>query len=312
MESWKRPIAFEKLKAKLSELSGQAFEDFFHGLMERCDPSYFPVRAEGNLGDQGADGLAITGRKLFACYGPQTVDKSRVREKFREDLARALECRSGKFDTFVFVHTDQRGVSPTVAEEITKAQEQYPKLTFEHVGRQSIRRSLLRLDEEDIEDLIGQLPVREVTTRVTLEELMPLLKHLAQHREQTQQPAEISVPTSRKLDYNAFSPDIRDMLLTAEKYVYLVEKYYAGRNDPLERDEVAAAFRGEYLDLAEQYENVDDIVDQLESYILGTSRRSHRVQVDARVVLMYFFGQCEIFEIPPEGWQPGTDDGGQC
>lgn len=305
MEPWKRWCARTMLGDKIANLHGEGFEDFFHRLMQLGEPGFFPVRT--TRGDLGADGLVISGRRLYACYGPQVVDEYEIRRKFRSDLDKAVKHRAGDFDTFVFVHNHPRGVGSRITLEISSAQAEHPSLKFENFSLDQMFRVLKRLDEEDIEDLIGAFPMRDMVTGVGMAELAPLLAHLSTRRKQSPLPGNLPVPPSRKLEYNRFSDDMRAFLLMSLPRVPLVRDYYNGLADPVERDEVAAAFRQEYMELAEAHDDPDAIVTRLQWYILGNEARDLKDQIEANVVLMYFFGECEIFRVPPEDWR-ATDE----
>ncbi|RKS06972.1 hypothetical protein DFP74_2622 [Nocardiopsis sp. Huas11] len=308
MHSWRREFARPKLGNKLATLHGQSFEDFFHELMELADPGFFPVRT--SQGDLGADGLAISDRKLYACYGPRVFKPSEVREKFRGDLVKAVENRGGDFDRFVFVHNELRGVSPEVTKEISEAQKEYAPLRFENFGLTRMCQVLTKLDDATVEDLVGPFPATELVTGVGMGELAPLLEHLSTRKRHSVTPDGVPVPSSRKLEYNRFSDEMRDFLLKALPYVRLVGDYYRGLNNPFEEDEVAAAFRQEYVELADSHEDPDTVADHLRWYILGNKAASLKDQIDANVVLMHFFGRCEVFRVPPTEWRPHGEVGG--
>ena len=310
MRAWQRQFIRPMLSNTLSGLHGQAFEDFFHRLMEAVDPGFFPVGT--SQGDQGADGLAVSGRKLYACYGPQVLRPRDARTKIREDFAKALANRAEDFGAFVFVHNELRGLPPEVTKVLSELAKEHSHLEFENCGLSRMAQMLRRLDAVDIEDLLGPFPAEEVVTGVELAELAPLLEHLASRRERGAEPGSIPIPPRRKLEYNCFSEDTLDHLRRALTYVPLVRDYYAGLSDPFERDEVAAAFRREYLALEEDYDDPDMVVEQLKQYILGNRAALPRQQHEANVVLMYFFGECEIFKVPPEGWASagGIQEGG--
>lgn len=305
MRAWKRDFIRPMLANKLTGLHGQAFEDFFHRLMEAVDPGFFPVGT--SQGDLGADGMLISGRRLYACYGPQILRARDARIKIREDLTKAVANRGADFSVFVFAHNEQRGLSPEVTVELGALQRDYPGLEFENCGLSRMVRMLRKLDEDDVEDLIGPFPVEEAVSGVDLAELAPLLEHLAMRRLRDAEPDSIPVPPRRKLEYNGFGEDTRHHLLRALAHVPMVRDYYRGLNNPFERDEVAAAFRREYLDLEKDYEDPDMVVEQLKQYILGNRAALPREQNQANVILMYFFGECEIFKVPPNEWRPIDD-----
>ncbi|MDD6792614.1 MULTISPECIES: ABC-three component system protein [Thermobifida] len=308
MESWQRFLVRPMVRAKLSELHGQEFESFFHDLMQLRYPDFVPVRTQGRLGDRSADGLTINDRKLYACYAPETYNASEISRKFTKDLTGALEKRRDEFDTFVFVHNDLRGVGPVISSEISKARKDHPYLKFEVFGACRFIQEVCKLDVSDVEDLLGQsLPAKEVVVGVEMEDLAPLLAELGKRRIQAR-PSDVILPPPRnKLEYNGFSPDLRDELISRMKYVPLVEAYYQQRNDPFERDNTAAAFHAEYQRISQEYSDPDEILYQMQQYVLGNKAPTREGYVNAQVILMYFFGECEIFEIPPEDWQPSNE-----
>jgi hypothetical protein len=272
---------------------------------------YLDVATHGNLGDLGADGLRLHERRLYACNGPEVDEPAEVGAKVKKDFAKAAEKRGGHFDTFVFVHNNRRGVHPQVSRALADLQKDNPDFRFETFGHRRFYNEFCRLERHQVEDLLGPLPAQKVVTGVGLEDVLPLLEHLARERRSTRGLPDIPVPSARKMEYNSFSPDVEDLLSQALKYVPCVETYYDSCHDPRERDEVAEVFRDHYLMLTEVYESPDDIFDELECYILGNERASVQMSLNARVVLMYFFGECDIFRLPPVGWRPGPETGSE-
>nr|WP_184945347.1 ABC-three component system protein [Planomonospora venezuelensis] len=297
------------LNAKLDELHGEGFEDFFHGVMCARDPNFLDVRTAGRLGDQGADGLLLSSKKLYACYAPQTAVSTSIAAKFRDDLTKAIKKRKDEFNTFVFVHNDRRGIHPEVASLIATARNDHPELSFENFGRRHFYTEFCRMERWQVEDFLGPFPAEPVAVGVVLDDLIPLLDHLAVHRRPLQALPAVPRPPLTKMDYNGFSWDVRHRMTLALPYVNHVEEYYRGRYDPNERDEVAEGFRAHYEMIAETCDDSDDILWHLERHILGNASQRSPMELNALVVLMYFFGECEIFKVPPVGWVPETEMG---
>ncbi|MEV5704522.1 ABC-three component system protein [Actinoallomurus sp. NPDC052274] len=297
------------LNAKLDELHGQEFEDFFYDLMCARYPSFLDVRTHGNLGDRGSDGLLLSDGKLYACNGPQAVNPSRLKSKIATDVRKAIALRGGEFKTFVFVHNDRRGMLPAVSSALADARNAYPRLSFENFGHRSFYNELCRLERWQVEDLLGPFPAQPVVTGVVLADLIPLLDHLATYRQPVDEPPKVPRPSAEKMDYNNFSPDTKYRMRGALCYVHHVEAYYANRLDPNERDEVAKGFKAHYEIVAGIYEDPDDVLAELERHILGNAAQSPATALNALVILMYFFGECEIFKVPPDGWAPTTQMG---
>jgi C-terminal domain 10 of the ABC-three component (ABC-3C) systems len=290
------------LMAKLETLEGQPFEDFFVEMMCLADPGFFGVRARGSLGDFSADGLMINDRRLYACYGPQTVNENAAKRKIGKDLAGALAKRPGAFDTFVFVHPDHRGLDPVVSKALSSLRADHPDISFENFGFTQFYRTLGTLERFEIEELLGPFPTEEQVTGVALKDVMPLLDHLREERKPSNSIERLPVPSDKKIDYNGFSFDARYEMIRAMAYVPCVETYYTSCLDPMERDSVAAGFRERYLQLAAGIEDPDEILHQLRCHILGNKAAGISESLNALVVLMYFFGECDIFQVPPSSW----------
>lgn len=308
MEFIERAAATLLLRSKLAELSENAFEEFFHSLMSAAEPSYIPVRTAGPLGDVGADGLLLIGDKLYACYGPQVFDASRVIDKFWSDLNKAKFKRSGQFTTFVFAHNDLRGVHPTVSSEIVSAKQQNTHLNFEVLGLRQYRAILLKLSREDIEDVLGcPLPTGDRTFNVGVEDLTPLLDHLVGIRAvATLGP--VPPVSDLKMEFNQIEADLRSELIRALQSTYRVSQYYDQRRAVMERDEVAKAMTQEYLRVKSEYSDPEEVVWQLENYILGNVSRPPRVRRAAMVILAHFFETCDIFDEPAQEWLDKAED----
>ncbi|MFI7452391.1 ABC-three component system protein [Nonomuraea sp. NPDC049714] len=302
LEQWERSSIRFMLAAKLGELHGQTFQDFFQAIMCARYPTFIDVRAHGNIGDLSSDGLRLHDRKLYACYGAEGMDASAIKRKLKSDLQGAVEKRSSEFDTFVFVHNDHKGMHPEVSRGLAEQRNNHPEISFENFGHHRFYNELCRLERWQIEDLLGPFPAKPVVTSVVLGDLIPLLDHLAEHRRPFDQLPEVPEPPVTKMDYNGFSPDAKHRMRTALPYVQHVETFYAGRLDPNERDETAAGFRDYYEMVAAACDDPDEVLWYLECHILGNATPAPKMQLNALVILMYFFGECDIFKVPPPGW----------
>ncbi|MGW4651507.1 ABC-three component system protein [Kitasatospora sp. NPDC004289] len=307
-----RMYARVKFLELMADLYESAFEDFFHRVMVTRHPNFLDVRTHGRLGDQGADGLTLSSRKLYACYAPQTVDVSAVRAKFTKDLASAIRQRNGQFDTFVFVHNDRRGVHPEVTTMLSVADTDHPDLAFEQMGTRSIWQECMGLELEQAEDVLGcEIPVKPTVYGVGMDDLKPLLQHLKGLRTEADPLMDLPQVHEEKLAFNLLQGDSREDLLRGMRHTHLVEAFYAGGIRALEHDEVARGFRIFYEQVRKQYPDPDDVLWQLEMYVLGNEHQRLPVHRAAWVVLAHFFFRCDIFEAPPSGWAPAPLVGAQ-
>lgn len=309
-----RQYAQHKFRCMLETSSGSEFENLFHRLMDLRHADYIPIRTHGTAGDLGGDGLCITCRRLYACYAPETFDIREVRRKFHGDVSSAIIQRPEQFDTFVFVHNDRRGgVHPVVSGLLVNAPTDFPNIAFQQMGPNKLWAEAAYLDRIQMEELIGEtIPINPVVFTVGMPDIEPLLQHLAEHRRREVAVESIPIPTVHKVDFNELSEDARETLQSGRRYAYLVRDYYRGLLDPRERDEVAAGFRTHYEAMRiEHADDADEILWEMEGYVVGQERPRLSRGGAVKAVLAYFFDECDIFEVPPPGWQPaGYDEGG--
>ncbi|SFC69204.1 hypothetical protein SAMN05421773_10597 [Streptomyces aidingensis] len=276
--------------------------------MELRHDDYVPIRTAGSIGDLGGDGLRTSTRALYACYAPETFDVSSVRSKFLGDVESAVVQRPEQFDTFVFVHNDQRGgVHPVVSGLLMDAGRTFPRVVFQQMGPQKLWHEAMYLDRVRMERLLGEtIPVERVVYRIGLAEIEPLLRHLAEKRRRACASAvPVPLPTIHKVDFNELSEHAREVLQAGRPYAHLVEQYYRSLLDPQERDETAAGFRAYYARMRQEYgDDTDKILWQMQRYVLGQEAPRWDRDEAAKAVLAYFFDECDIFEVPPPGWRP--------
>lgn len=252
-----RAYARVKFLELMAELYENEFEDFFHRLMCSRYPDFLDVRTAGSLGDMSADGLTLHSRRLYACYAPQTVKTAKIREKFEGDLAGALTKRSGQFDTFVFVHNDRRGVHPEVASMLSQAATAKPGLRFEQMGSRHLWQECMRLDQMTAEDVLRcEIPIKEMTFGIGMDDLEPLLKQLQDLRTAPDPMMDLPEVPVEKLDFNRLEGEAREDLLRGMRQSHLVDAFYAGAMRELEHDEVAQGFRVYYEQVREEWDDL--------------------------------------------------------
>ncbi|MFD3844025.1 ABC-three component system protein [Streptomyces sp. NPDC058642] len=303
MQYEQRMYARLKFLELMAELNETTFEGFFHDLMCVRYPEFLDVRTHGNLGDQGSDGLMLHERKLFACYAPQTVSATEIRSKIRSDVAKALEKRLGQFDVFVFVHNDRRGMHPEIATELSLMQQAHPEISFQQMGSRRLWHECMQLDVASAESVLRcQIPIQPIVHGVGMEDLAPLLKHLRDQRTPADPLMALPEVDPRKLDFNLIHDEARQDLLRGTRQSYLVDEFYAGSLRAVEHDEVARGFRLYYEQVRDEWPDAEDVLWQLEMYVLGNGSVPPRVQRAAWVILAHFFERCDIFEAPPADW----------
>ncbi|WP_436791778.1 ABC-three component system protein [Yinghuangia sp. YIM S10712] len=149
------------------------------------------------------------------------------------------------------------------------------------------------------------IPIESVVYGIAMTDLEPLLKYLGEHHRVPAPDRPIPIPSQYKMDYNRLSDDARYRFTVGHPRLHLVDMYYQRTLDSTERDEVAEGFREAYREArARHCDDSDEILYDLEGYIVGNRRPTRKDEVAAWTVLAYFFGACDIFEVPPGDWVP--------
>lgn len=305
MQYEQRMYARLKFLELMAELNETSFETFFHDLMCARYPEFLDVRTHGRLGDQGSDGLMLHEHKLYACYAPQTVSATEIRKKIDSDLAKALAKRREQFDTFVFVHNDRRGMHPEVATVLSEVERLHPQLRFQQMGTRRLWHECMQLELALAEDVLGcQIPIQPVVHGIGMEDLAPLLKHLREQRKAADPLMPLPEVDPGKLDFNRVQGEAREDLLRGMRHSHLVDEFYAGTIRAVEHDEVAQGFRLYYEQVRREWPDAEDVLWQLEMYVLGNGSVPPRMQRAAWVILAHFFERCDVFEAPPADWTP--------
>lgn len=101
------------LRNRFLEAKRDAFQEFFVGLMQRAHSGDF-VRtySAGSHGDDNIDGYLKSDGTVFAVYAPDSIRKSEVEKKIREDFDGARRAQPGLLRRWIFVHNSDKGLHP--------------------------------------------------------------------------------------------------------------------------------------------------------------------------------------------------------
>lgn len=291
------------LLSKVQSLTGEEFQKFFSHVMSLSIPGFINVRTHGNLGDESTDGFSLCDGKLYACYAPEVFRSENTVAKLQSDLKGARAKHSGQFSSFVFVHNDLRGIHPDIYRAIRGAQAENSSISIELMGYLHIRDLVGLLTEAQVEDLIEcEIPLHAETS-VGMEEMAELLEQLSERRTATNTREVISSVSEKKLAYSNLSLETQSDLRSGMKFSTQIDDYYQSRVDVLERDDVAARFHDQYLEVIENVSDPEDILFQLQVSLAGTRASSPPRYRASMAVLAYFFQTCDIFEDAPDGWE---------
>lgn len=151
------------------------------------------------------------------------------------------------------------------------------------------------MDHEAKQLLFGPVPSRALIDGLVLADLAPVIDML-ERRDPDPAVGLPPPPSLQKLEKNALSPEVADILRTGRRRARLVETFFQ-KAEPVELGEkIAEAFRKHYAYLKSLELSPDQTFMHLQKFagVGGTPKR----QAAAMAVLAYLFDSCDIFEDP--------------
>jgi hypothetical protein len=164
----------------------------------------------------------------------------------------------------------------------------------------------MQLDRLQVEDLLGcEIPIEEAVYGIGMGDLAPLLSYLNEQRKAPSRPlATVSEVSENKLDFNELDDDSRRQMRQSMAYTHLVDDYYTKSIDETEAEEVSVGFSSYYQVVRAEWPEPEDVLWQMEMYVLGNQSPAPNIERCAWIILAYFFERCFIFEEPPADWHP--------
>ena len=287
--------AFYELTFKVAFMEKKAgeFQGFFSSIMEKRYPADFiRVRPWGNAGDQKNDGYLRSKRMLFQSYAPNQLTAAACMTKIDEDFFGTLPYWKQYFSSWVFVHNSCDGLGPHVTEKLLALADAHAPLVVTHWGFEELRQEAMALSERHLASLLGPAPSRPGMIALGLEDLVPVLDHIARLPPLVD-PDLRPVPAD-KLQKNLLSDAVGALLLAGMSRVDLVRKYF--KLKPMLQDQLAEAFRSKYEELRRTAASPDEIFAALQRFAGGELVPSPGVQNAILAALAFFFEECDIFE----------------
>ncbi len=296
----------DKLKHSFYELKfevtfyakdGNAFQDFFSEIMEKCHPGDFlRVRPWGKVGDRKNDGYLRSKRTLFQVYAPNEMSAYEATTKIHADFHGALPYWEKYFDKWVFVHNSRKGLGPDITAKLLELDDCHKRVIVRSWGFEELRINVFSLNEVDLASLLGPAPSAKDMFDVRYDNIHEVLRHIAKQEAPIFQDLRPVPP--EKLQFNRLSESVRILLTAGMQKSELVRNFFTDHYDPQYGDEVAAAFKKEYNRFRNLEMDPDLIFRKLQEFTGGTDQGTPAEQAAVLAVLAYLFEQCEIFERP--------------
>ena len=274
--------------------TGTDFQNLFTALMQRRYPGDFQkVKPYGNQGDKKCDGFHSSKGRVYQVYAPEQMNSAATVTKINEDFRGAWKHWYHQMKEWVFVHNQHRGLPPDVVLRL-EFMKKCKTIAFGHWGDTELRNEFFQLSPGDQAAILGPAPSPQSIMRLDLSDVIKVVTAVAQQSAPPSQPID-QVPPG-KLEANALSPDVKNLLLLGSAKARLVKTFFSNWNDPLLGDRVAASFRIKYKSLQSEGKVGDEIFHELWRFA-GASRHASVSQESAVLALLAFlFEECEIFE----------------
>jgi hypothetical protein len=289
------------LELRLRRLYGDAFQDFVGDVLVRIHGSNFVRQCPwGNKGDLSCDGYLKDPATIFACYGARSGSVRRfdaVEAKVVADFQGARE-KWPQMRGWVFVSN----LSDATPAPVVAALEQLASggpIKVEYFGFDRFEAELLRLDEEDVADLIGPMPMHQDFLKLQPEAVQQAvgaiaaefsLKYLAE--------ATVPVPVD-KLEINEIPAVHAEQIKRGLLGRRVVEACVLDNADASLEGRLSDAFRQKYVELALQGFTPGAIVDGLYDFATAGLTETTEQMTAAWAVIAYFFEKCTIFRDRP-------------
>lgn len=289
------------LELKLRKISGDAFQDFFSNVMQKCHGDDFVrVRPFGRKGDKGCDGYLQSSGQVFQCYGAINGDGGKVNYligKMKADFEKAKEKIPSIMKEWHMVHNLIDGLPIEAVEVLDSLKTENPDIKFGFIGLEGFEERINSLANTQVESLLGPTATNHDSRNLQIEELRILVSVVAQAAESmTATGLPIDPVPADKLDANDLPWHWRSLIAGGWQNAHLVASYLDRHPEPLVGERIARLFNEKYQYLKVQHLCPGSIMTGLYEMVTGSGTVSPQRQVAAQALLAHLFESCDIFE----------------
>ena len=280
------------------EAKGDGFQQLFEKVMSNAHPNDFMAcRPWGNVGDKKNDGYLRSTRTLYQVYAPNDMSATEAIKKITEDFEGAKVHWERYFGEWTFVHNVPDGrLGPHIIETLAKLQQDNPKIKIGHCGFVELLEKFRELPLPILESWFGPSLTMEATINVGYSDLVAVLTHIS--IKPAPAPSEVKDVSRGKIEANLLSQAVADFLKIGMQKSPLVAQFFDNWNDPTYGEQIARAFKNEYVTLRDATPKLhpDEIFGRLEFWAGGTANTAPTHKAAVLAVMAYLFDKCDIFE----------------
>jgi hypothetical protein len=294
------------LELKLRRAKGTRLQEFLALLMSKVHGNNFqPISTDYSRGDLQCDGLLITPLTIFACYGPVNAGANATEASMRTALAKVESDFLGALEEWPalkewkFVHNY---VEPPaqIVKKILSLREAHGGVDITLFGREQFEGALFSLDDDAVDELVGDAASDEDFRALQPEVLLTLVGALlADNTSSVPIDDRPVVVPGQKLHFNGLSDHTQNRVVQGLQNAEWVSMLLQNHQDPLLESAVAAILKEKYLDLKAQSLEPDNIMFQLWEFVANTTVLTASLDAVIWSLLAHFFEKCTIFEDSP-------------
>ena len=268
--------------------------------------NFQPVGTDYSRGDLQCDGLLKHPLTIFACYGPVNAGANATEAAMRTAVAKVESDFTGalkhwpELKAWRFVHNYVEQPPAQIVHKILELRGVHSDVNLELFGKEQFEAALFAMNQEDIEELVGDAATEEDFRSLQPSELLRIVDSListVDHRE-VRDDDPIEVP-EQKLHFNGLSKHSQGRIVQGMQNAARVAKLLQEHQDPLLDASLAGVLKSKYLDLKAQLLEPDDILFTLYDFVAAVDRPSAALDVSVWSLLAHVFEKCTIFEDKP-------------
>lgn len=296
-------------RLRIYECDGQAYEDLFVSVFEKCRPGFKAIKPHGKAGDRKNDGYVVQTGSYYQVYAPEDASHkvSEAIKKAKVDFAglKAFWESISPIKEYRFVLNDKfNGPYPDIERTLSEISSEHALSACECVLAKDLLKEFMLLDERSMMQIVGLLPNPSNLRNLDFSIFGDVIRHVINNSVSLNVTALLRVPDfDEKIRFNNISPAVGALLTKGGYQTGAVSAFFqknASVSKTAIRNKLADIYSYHRNHLAEitmsGIQKGDAIFFAILKDIVPSAQPAAQ---DAALALMaHFFESCDIYEDP--------------